>query len=86
MLAQTRLQAQTMGMKSPWSVNTRISANSFQASSFGGHQNKLADGRFAKKAVVCSPQITKATTEVSASGSNAQAVVFPPPLPKLDGA
>lgn len=86
MLAQTRLQAQTTAMISPWSVNTRTSGNLFQAISFGRQSKRLAHGRIARRAGGGAGEITTATAETTASSFKIPPAVFPPPLPKLDGA
>jgi hypothetical protein len=86
MLAQTRLQARTTGMKSVWPVKTRTSGSSLQASSFGGQSKKLAHGRIARRVGVNAGETVTATAEMSASSFNVPPAVFPPPLLKLDGA
>lgn len=86
MLAQTRLQAQTTAMISPWSVNTRTSGSLFQGFSFGRQSKKLAHARIARRTGGGAGEITTATAEMSASSFIVPPTVFPPPLPKLDGA
>ncbi|KAL4538911.1 hypothetical protein Ndes2437A_g01903 [Nannochloris sp. 'desiccata'] len=84
MLAQTRLQAQTTAMISPWSVNTRTSGSLFQGFSFGRQSKKLAHARIARRTGGGAGEITTATAEMSASSFIVPPTVFPPPLPKLD--
>ncbi len=86
MLAQTRLQAQTTVMTSPWCVKTRTSGTSLQTSSFTGQPRKLTHARIARRAGVGAINSTTATAETSASSFIVPPAVFPPALPKLDGA